>query len=167
MRFSALRITVIPALALAAACGGDRSDKAMDAALRNDLALASSVQPGMQPYVSPQELGYANPYAAQQAYANPYGQNPNYAVPAPAPVRERVVYRSAPARRVYSAPARPAPRPMKRNTKRDAAIGTVAGAAIGAVASPNNRVKGAVIGGVLGGVAGAVIGNNVDVKRYP
>lgn len=167
MRISALRLTAIPALALLAACGGDRSDDAMDAALRNDLALASSVQPGMQPYVSPQELGYANPYAAQQAYANPYAQNPYYTAAAPAPVRERVVYRSAPAQRVYSAPARPAPRPMQRNTKRDAVIGTVAGAAIGAAVTPQNRVKGAVIGGVLGGVAGAVIGNNVDVKRYP
>jgi hypothetical protein len=160
---NSVKMLVVPALVLAAACG--RDNKAMDEALRNDLSLASSMQPYQpQQFVSPMEMGY-NGYGYGQ-----YAQQPNgyYYPQAPQPVAQQRIYR-APARAssgTYSTgTARTGTRVVK-NTKRDAIIGGVAGAAIGAVTS-RDKLKGAVLGGVAGSVLGAVIGNNVDVKKIP
>ena len=54
-----LTMALVPALALLAACGR-KDDTALDDSLRNDLALASSVQPyQQQQFVSPMEQGMA------------------------------------------------------------------------------------------------------------
>jgi hypothetical protein len=157
-------LLVVPALVLAAACG--RNDKQMDEALRNDLSLASSMQPYQpQQFVSPMEQGYAG-----YGYGQPYAQQPNgYVYPAaPQPVAQRRIYR-APARAssgTYSTGSASTGTRVVKNTKRDAIIGGVAGAAIGAVTS-RDKLKGAVLGGVAGSVLGAVLGNNVDVKKIP
>jgi hypothetical protein len=146
-----------PLAILGAACGKNAPD---DAALKNDLALASQAQQFMPAQVmSPAEQGLA---------ANPYTT----------PVRQTV--RSAPARttvrRTSSSSARssgtiysePAPQPTRvvKHTKRDAAIGAAAGAIIGATTS-RDKVKGGLIGAAAGAILGGVIGNNVDVKRVP
>jgi hypothetical protein len=162
---NSVRMLVVPALVLAAACG--RDEKPIDQALQNDLSLASSMA-GYQPqqFVSPMEMGYGG--YGQQPYAQPQ-PNGYYYPQAPQPVAQRI-YR-APAPRASSGTystgttARTGTRVVK-NTKRDAIIGGVAGAAIGAVTS-RDKLKGAVIGGVAGSVLGAVIGNNVDVKKIP
>ena len=159
---NSVKMLVVPALVLLAACG--RDEKPIDQALQNDLSLASSMQ-GYQPqqFVSPQEMGYGG-----YGYAQPYAQQPyGYYPQAPQPAAQRI-YR-APAPRAstsgtYST-GTTGTRVIK-NTKRDAIIGGVAGAAIGAVTS-RDKLKGAVIGGVAGSVLGAVIGNNVDVKKIP
>jgi hypothetical protein len=161
---NSVKMLVVPALVLAAACG--RDEKPMDEALRNDLSLASSMQPQQQ-FVSPAELGYAGGYGYNQ-YA-PQPPAGYYYPSAPQPVAQRRIYR-APASAssgTYSTgtAARTGTRTVK-NTKRDAILGGVAGAAIGAVTS-RDKLKGAVIGGVAGSVLGAVIGNNVDVKKIP
>ena len=162
------------ALVVAAACGG--SDKPADDALKNDLALASQMQPFQaQQFMSPTEAGLAG-YQAQQPYgAAPGGYYPQaqqvqpvyYPQPQPRATVRRVptATRSRTSSRggVYS-PA-PARREPIRNTKRDAAIGAVAGGVLGAAVS-RDRVKGAVVGAVLGGVAGGIIGHTIDVK-YP
>ena len=152
------RLLMIPAVAVAAACGGnDREPEPIDAGLRNDLALAASAQqmPPLQ-YLSPMEQGYAQPVGyGNQAYGYPAPQ-PVYRQP----VQSQPVYRApAPVRR---APA-PAAEPI-RNTKRDAIIGATAGAVIGATTS-RDKVKGAVIGAAAGGILGGIIGHTVDVKR--
>ena len=158
---NSVKMLVVPALVLATACG--RDENPMDEALRNDLSLASSMQPQQQ-FVSPAELGYAGGYGYGQ-----YAQQPNgYYPAAPQPVAQRRIYRApaATSSGTYSTgTARTGTRVVK-NTKRDAIIGGVAGAAIGAVTS-RDKLKGAVIGGVAGSVLGAVIGNNVDVKKIP
>ena len=157
-----VKMLVVPALVLAAACG--RNEKPMDDALKNDLSLASSMQPYQpQQFVSPMEQGYAGAGYGQ------YAQQPNgyYYPAAPQPVAQRRIYR-APASipgTYSSGTARTGTRVVK-NTKRDAIIGGVAGAAIGAVTT-RDKLKGAVIGGVAGSVLGAVLGNNVDVKKIP
>jgi YmgG-like glycine-zipper protein len=167
---------LVPAvLVAAAACG---SDKPADDALKNDLALASQMQPyNAQQFVSPTEAGYApNGYQPQQPYQMAQGgyypqaqQQPVY-YPQPRP---RATVRRVPAATrgrtssgggVYS-PA-PAPREPIRNTKRDAVIGAAAGGVLGAVVS-RDRVKGAVIGAVAGGVLGGIIGHTIDVKQQP
>ena len=159
---NSVKMLVVPALVLAAACG--RDEKPIDQALQNDLSLASSMQ-GYQPqqFVSPAELGYGG-----YAYGQPYGQAPQgYYPQAPQPAAQRI-YR-APARTssgTYSTGTRSTGTRVVKHTKRDAIIGGVAGAAIGAVTS-RDKLKGAVIGGVAGSVLGAVIGNNVDVKKIP
>jgi len=161
---NSVKMLVVPSLMLAAACG--RNDKQMDEALRNDLSLASSMQPYQpQQFVSPMEQGYGYaPGYGQYAPQAPNGYYPS----APQPVAQRRIYR-APASSsggTYSTgTARTGTRVVK-NTKRDAIIGGVAGAAIGAVTS-RDKLKGAVLGGVAGSVLGAVIGNNVDVKKIP
>ena len=158
---NSVKMLVVPALVLAAACG--RDEKPIDEALRNDLSLASSMQPQQQ-FVSPTELGYAPNGYGQQQYAQPNGYYPS----APQPVAQRRIYR-APASSsngTYSAGTARAGTRTVKNTKRDAIIGGVAGAAIGAVTT-RDKLKGAVIGGVAGSVLGAVIGNNVDVKKIP
>jgi hypothetical protein len=153
---------MIPAVAVAAACGGnDRDEQPLDAGLSNDLALAqqSQMYPPAQ-YMSPMEMGYATP----QGYVPQYGYPGAQPVAVRQPVQAQPVYRApspapAPARR---APA-PAAEPI-RNTKRDAIIGATAGAVIGATTS-RDRVKGAVIGAAAGGILGGIIGHTVDVKR--
>lgn len=159
---NSVKMLVVPALVLAAACG--RDEKPMDDALRNDLSLASSMQPQQQ-FVSPTELGYApNGYGYGQVAQQPTGY---YYPSAPQPVAQRRIYRAPAASSSGSSAgsARTGTRTVK-NTKRDAIIGGVAGAAIGAVTT-RDKLKGAVIGGVAGSVLGAVIGNNVDVKKIP
>ena len=159
---NSVRMLVVPALVLAAACGRNDNSKSMDDGLKNDLSLASQMQAYPQQFVSPAELGY-NGYGQ-------YAQQPNGYYPmAPQPAAQRI-YRAPTATRsagTYSTgtAARTGTRTVK-NTKRDAIIGGVAGAAIGAVTS-RDKLKGAVIGGVAGSVLGAVIGNNVDVKKIP
>jgi len=162
------QLLIAPALMLGAACGRADDAAPADAALENDLALASSVQPYQpQQFVSPMEQGYAGSYAPQyapQPYApQPYAAPaPRVAAPAPAPVRRAS---AASAGTVYRAPA-PARQPMIRHTKRDAVIGSVAGAAIGvATSAKKDRLKGGLLGAVAGAAVGAVIGNNVDVRR--
>jgi len=154
---------VVPALVLAAACG--QKDTPMDDALKNDLSLATSMQPyAPQQFVSPMEQGYAG-YGYGQYAQQPAAYYPS----APQPVAQRRIYR-APASRssgTYSTgTAAGTGTRVVKNTKRDAIIGGVAGAAIGAVTS-RDKLKGAVIGGVAGSVLGAVIGNNVDLKKIP
>jgi hypothetical protein len=154
------RLSIIPAFAVLAACGGnDRDDQSLDAGLRDDLALAASAQqfPPMQ-YMSPMEQGYAPGYAQPAAYGYP-------GYPAQRPVAQQPVVYRAPAPVARRAPAAPAPaaEPI-RNTKRDAIIGATAGAVIGATTS-RDRLKGAVIGAAAGGILGGIIGHTVDVKR--
>ena len=158
-----VRIMLVPAALLAAACGRDNAKA--DDALKNDLALASQAQPYMpQQTVSPSEMGYAyNPYTGQFQPV-PQGVYPQ----AQAPVVQRVSTRPATVRRTSSSSGTRViyterPEPI-RNTKRDAVIGAAAGAVIGATTS-RDRVKGAVIGAVAGGVLGGIIGHTVDVKR--
>lgn len=143
-----------PLAILGAACGKTAPD---DAALKNDLALASQAQQFMPPQVmSPAEQGYAvNPYTTPQRQT---------VTRVSAPARTTTV-RRAPARStvVYSEPA---PTRVIKNTKRDAAIGAAAGAIIGATTS-RDKVKGGLIGAAAGAILGGVIGNNVDVKRVP
>jgi hypothetical protein len=167
---------LVPAvLVAAAACGG--SDKPADDGLKNDLALASQMQPyNPQQFMSPTEAGYSpNGYQGQQPYPTAQGgyyPQPQQAQPVyyPQPRPRATVRRVPTATRgrtssgggVYS-PA-PARREPIRNTKRDAAIGAVAGGVLGAVVS-RDRVKGAVIGAVAGGVLGGIIGHTIDVKH--
>ena len=161
-----VRWLVVPALVVVAACG--RDDKSMDEGLRNDLSLASSMQPypGQQ-FVSPVELGYGGGYG--YGYAQPMQPQGYYYPGAPQPVAQQQprIYR-APARASSGSSAGTASTGTRvvKNTKRDAIIGGVAGAAIGAVTT-RDKLKGAVIGGVAGSVLGAVIGNNVDIKKIP
>jgi YmgG-like glycine-zipper protein len=161
---NSVKMLVVPALVLAAACG--RDNKPMDESLRNDLSLASSMQPYQpQQFVSPMEMGY-NGYGYPQQYApQPSGY---YYPQAPQPVAQRIYRASAPraSSGTYSAGTARTGTTVVKNTKRDAIIGGVAGAAIGAVTS-RDKLKGAVLGGVAGSVLGAVIGNNVDVKKIP
>ncbi|HEV3485262.1 MAG TPA: YMGG-like glycine zipper-containing protein [Vicinamibacterales bacterium] len=166
---------LVPAALIVAACGG--SDKPADDGLKNDLALASQVQPFQaQQFMSPTEQGlgpngyqYPQPYPTGQGgyYPQPQQAQPVY-YPQPRP---RATVRRVPASTrgrtssgggVYS-PA-PARREPIRNTKRDAAIGAVAGGVLGAAVS-RDRVKGAVIGAVAGGVLGGIIGHTIDVKH--
>lgn len=164
------------ALATLAACSKDEPPR-LDEALRNDLSLASQMQPYQpQMYVSPEEQGYAYGYNQPPGYA-PQGYN---AQPYYQPRPQQVVYRQAPQPRVIRrAPAaEPASAPVYsdgggvyggeerviKNTKRDAIIGAAAGAAIG-VASTRNTLKGAIIGAAAGGLLGAVVGEKIDVRR--
>jgi hypothetical protein len=175
MRSFAKWLLVPAVVVVAAACGGD--EKPVDDGLKNDLALASQMQPYQpQQFMSPTEAGYSpNGYQGQQPYPNAQGgyyPQPQQAQPVyyPQPRPRATVRRVPTATRgrtssgdgVYS-PA-PARREPIRNTKRDAAIGAVAGGVLGAVVS-RDRVKGAVIGAVAGGVLGGIIGHTIDVKH--
>ncbi len=153
-------LVLVPAAAVAAACGRDKAPA--DAALSNDLALAAQAQPfNPQQFASPTELGYAyNPQTGQ------YQPVPRYQTPPPAPVYRTVA--RAPARRASSSSGtrviyRRAPEPI-RHTKRDAAIGAAAGAVIGATTS-RDKLKGGLIGAAAGAVLGGIIGHTVDVER--
>jgi YMGG-like Gly-zipper len=164
---------LVPVTLVAAACGG--GDKAADDGLKNDLALASQMQPYQpQQFMSPTEAGLA-PNGLQQPY--PTGQGgyyPQQSQPVYYPQPRRATVRRVGTTRrassgtygrssgVYS-PA-PVRREPVRNTRRDAAIGAVAGGVLGAVTS-RDKVKGAVIGAVAGGVLGGIIGHTVDVKQ--
>ncbi len=166
---------LIPAAVIVAACGG--SDKPTDDSLKNDLALASQMQPYQpQQFMSPTEAGLSpNGYQNGYQYPNPTAQG-GYYPQASQPVyypqpRPRATVRRVPtSTRGRSSSSRsgvyyPARRPEPiRNTKRDAAIGAVAGGVLGAVTS-RDRVKGAVIGAVAGGVLGGIIGHTIDVKQ--
>ena len=143
-----------PLAILAAACNKKAPD---DAALKNDLALASQQFVPNQ-VMSPTEQGLAaNPYTTPVQRST--------AAPRATTVRRTSTVSRAPSRVVYSEPA-PQPTRTVKNTKRDAAIGAAAGAVIGATTS-RDKIKGAVIGGVAGAILGGVIGNNVDVKKVP
>jgi hypothetical protein len=161
-----VKLLAVPALVLAAACGGNDEPR-VDDALKSDLALAATAQPyPQQQYVSPMEMGYMGqqgymPMQPQPYYGGAYGQ-PVYQ-PAPRPV----VYRTAGTTTRRSTSARvPSGTIVKRNTKRDAVIGAVGGAVIGAATS-RDRVKGGVIGAAAGAVLGGIIGHTVDVQRAP
>jgi uncharacterized protein YcfJ len=143
-----------PLAILAAACNKKAPE---DAALKNDLALASQQFVPNQ-VMSPTEQGLAaNPYTTPVQRST--------AAPRATTVRRTSTTSRAPSRVVYSEPA-PQPTRTVKNTKRDAAIGAAAGAVIGATTS-RDKIKGAVIGGVAGAILGGVIGNNVDVKKVP
>jgi len=149
-------MVLVPAIALAAACGRN-SGPAVDDALKTDLALASQAQPyNPQQFVSPTEAGLAG-------QPQPY----SYQAVARQPVYTAPVRRTSTARRSSSGggyyPA-PAPTRTVKHTGRDAAIGAAAGAVIGAVSS-RDKVKGGLIGAAAGGILGAVIGNNVDIQK--
>ena len=145
-----------PVAILGAACGKSTPD---DAALKNDLALASQQQ------LTPQVMSATEQGLAANPYTTPVQRAPVRAAPArTTPVRRTTAARSSSAP-VYSEPA-PQPTRVVKNTKRDAAIGAVAGAVIGATTS-RDKVKGGLIGAAAGGILGAVIGNNVDVKKVP
>jgi len=173
------RLSIVPVLLLAAACGRDDRNQAVDDALKNDLALAASAQPYQaQQFVSPMEQGYAGQYGAQPQYAPQYYAQPAYAsapqpyygaAPAPAPVRRaprRVSTASTASGTIYRAPAPARSEPVVTHTKRDAAIGAVTGAAIGvATSARKDRLKGGLLGAVAGAAAGAIIGAKVDVQR--
>lgn len=162
-----VKLLAVPALVLAAACGGNQEPR-VDDALKSDLALAATAQPyAPQQFVSPQEMGYAGQqgYMPMQPQYGAYGQ-PVYQQ-APQPVR--TVYRSAPtttrssagtARRVPSGTV------TQRNTKRDAVIGAAAGTVIG-IATSRDKVKGGVVGAAAGAVLGGIIGHTVDVQKAP
>lgn len=142
-----------PVAIIGAACGKNTPD---DAALKNDLALASQQQ--LMPQVmSPMEQGLAaNPYTT------PVQRAPARVTQARTTQARSTARSSAP---VYREPA-PQPTRVVKNTKRDAAIGAAAGAIIGATTS-RDKVKGGLIGAAAGGILGAIIGNNVDVKKVP
>ena len=143
-----------PLAILAAACDKKAPE---DAALKNDLALASQQFVPNQ-VMSPTEQGLA---------ANPYTTPVQRTSTAPrtTTVRRTSTASRAPSRVVYSEPA-PQPTRVIKHTKRDAVIGAAAGAVIGATTS-RDKVKGAVIGAVAGGVLGGIIGHTVDVQKTP
>jgi Glycine zipper len=165
---------LVPVALFLAACGGD---KAADDGLKNDLALASQMQPYQpQQFMSPTEAGLAgNAYqqpntTGQAGYYPQQSASVSYPQPRPATVRRvRTTRRTSSSSGTYgrsSGVYSPAPvhREPIRNTRRDAVIGAAAGGVLGAVTS-RDRVKGAVIGAVAGGVLGGIIGHTVDVKQ--
>jgi len=158
-----VRWMIVPVVAVLAACGGQSDSERLDEALTRDLALAASMQYPQQQFMSPMEMGYAQPYGQpqQQVLYDQYGR-PVYA---PQPVAQQAIYRApAPARTTARASTGTTVRrePI-RNTKRDALIGATAGAVIGSVISKD--VKGALIGAAAGGLLGGVVGHTIDVKH--
>jgi len=158
-----VRWMIVPVVAVLAACGGQKDSDQLDEALSRDLALAASMQYPQQQFMSPMEMGYAQPYGQpqQQVLYDQYGR-PVYA---PQPVAQQAIYRApAPARTTARASTGTTVRrePI-RNTKRDALIGATAGAVIGSVISKD--VKGALIGAAAGGLLGGVVGHTIDVKH--
>lgn len=158
-----VRWMIVPVVAVLAACGGQSDSERLDEALTRDLALAASMQYPQQQFMSPMEMGYAQPYGQpqQQVLYDQYGR-PVYA---PQPVAQQAIYRApAPARTTARASTGTTVRrePI-RNTKRDALIGATAGAVIGSVISRD--VKGALIGAAAGGLLGGVVGHTIDVKH--
>ena len=156
-----VKLIVVPALAMLAACGRSNDAKpAVDDALQNDLALANNAQPYQpQQFVSPMEQGYM-----QQGYGQPQIRTAGTYYPAPAPTATRRT--TSTARPVYrsSGSSTTTAREPVRHTKRDAVIGAATGAVIG-VATSRDKVKGGIIGAAIGGLAGAVVGHTVDVQH--
>lgn len=177
------QVSMIPALVILAACGGDTAR--IDDALRTDLSLAAQAQPQTQGYFLPQEGGaYGVPMPntqqllgynqfGQPVYGTPVGyqqqhvQAPQPVVyqqaPAPAPA-PRVVYRTAGSGSSVGASA-PAPARSGDRLKEGAIIGATAGAVVGAT-TQRNTLKGAIVGAAAGGVLGAVVGKQVP-KSWP
>lgn len=153
---------LIPAAALAVACGRN-STPALDDALKSDLALASQAQPyNPQQFMSATEAGLA----AQPQNLRAAARQPVYSAPVR---RTSTTRRSSGSSRAsgggggyYPAPAPPTT--VEKHTGRDAAIGAAAGAVLGSVSS-RDKIKGGIIGAAAGGILGAVIGNNVDIQR--
>ena len=158
-----VRWMIVPVVAVLAACGGQSDSERLDEALTRDLALAASMQYPQQQFMSPMEMGYAQPYGQpqQQQLYDQYGR-PVYA---PQPVAQQAIYRApAPARTTARASTgTTVRREPVRHTKRDALIGATAGAVIGSVISRD--VKGALIGAAAGGLLGGVVGHTIDVQR--
>lgn len=152
-------MVIVPAMALAAACGRN-SGPAVDDALKTDLALASQAQPyNPQQFVSPTEAGLAGqpqPYSYQAV-----ARQPVYSAPVR---RTSTARRSSGTRSGGYYPASEPPTRTIKHTGRDAAIGAAAGAVIGATTS-RDKIKGGLIGAAAGGIIGAVIGNNVDIQK--
>ena len=146
-----------PLAILAAACNTKAPD---DAALKNDLALAS------QQFVPNQVMSPTEQGLAANPYTTPVQRQTVRSAPRPTTtVRRASTTSRSSAGTVYSEPA-PQPTRTVKHTHRDAAIGAVAGAVIGATAS-RDKVKGGLIGAAAGAILGGVIGNNVDVKKTP
>jgi hypothetical protein len=146
-----------PLAILAAACNKKAPE---DAALKNDLALAS------QQFVPNQVMSPTEQGLAANPYTTPVQRTTVRSAARPtSTVRRTTSSASRSSGVVYSEPAPQQTRVVK-NTKRDAAIGAVAGAVIGATTS-RDKVKGGLIGAAAGAILGGVIGNNVDVKRIP
>lgn len=157
-----VRWMTLPVVAALAACGGQSDSERLDEALTRDLALAASMQYPQQQFMSPMEMGYAQPYGQpQQQLYDQYGR-PVYA---PQPVAQQAIYRApAPARTTARASTgTTVRREPVRHTKRDALIGATAGAVIGSVISKD--VKGALIGAAAGGLLGGVVGHTIDVQH--
>ncbi|HSJ14886.1 MAG TPA: glycine zipper domain-containing protein [Longimicrobiales bacterium] len=148
-------ILMLPAVLLAAACGGEDVPRPDD---RDDLAWLDTMSMEPAAFASPVETGLIEEPEPEAAPAQPV-------VTRSSPRRTAAAQRSAPAP-VYSAPARTGRVVTQRNTARDAAIGAGAGAVLGTVvAGRGNRTKGAIIGGAAGAVIGGVIGHTVDKKE--
>ena len=148
-----------PLAILAAACNKKAPD---DAALKNDLALAS------QQFVPNQVMSPTEQGLAANPYTTPVQRTTVRSAARPTATTVRRTSSSSASRSsgvIYSEPA-PQPTRTVKNTKRDAAIGAVAGAVIGATTS-RDKVKGGLIGAAAGAILGGVIGNNVDVKKIP
>ena len=148
-----------PLAILAAACNKSAPD---DAALKNDLALAS------QQFVPNQVMSPTEQGLAANPYTTPIQQTSVRSAPRATTPTVRRTSTSSSSRSSGVIYREPAPQPTRtvKNTKRDAAIGAVAGAVIGATAS-RDKVKGGLIGAAAGAILGGVIGNNVDVKKVP
>jgi uncharacterized protein YcfJ len=147
-----------PLAVLAAACGKTAPD---DAALKNDLALAS------QQFVPNQVTSATEQGLAANPYTTPVQRTTTVRSAARPTTTVRRTTSSAPRSSgvVYREPA-PQQTQVVKHTKRDAAIGAAAGAVIGATTS-RDKVKGGLIGAAAGAILGGVIGNNVDVKKIP
>ena len=144
-----------PLAIMAAACNKKAPE---DAALKNDLALAS------QQFVPNQVMSPTEQGLAANPYTTPVQRTTVRSAARPTTTARRTTSSSSRSSGVvYSEPAPQQTRVVK-NTKRDAAIGAVAGAVIGATTS-RDKVKGGLIGAAAGAILGGVIGNNVDVKR--
>jgi hypothetical protein len=172
-----VRMLAVSGMAVLAACGND--ERAVDDALRADLSLAAQARPYMQPYVSPQELGYGGMtpygYPAQYPQPMPYGYQQYPQAPTPVVYQQPAprIIRQAPAPVVVAAPSGGGGSAggtgegrVVTNTKQDAILGATAGAILGAVTS-RDRLKGAVIGAAAGGILGGVIGSTIHTKRVP
>ena len=165
-----VKLAAIPALVLAAACGGNQEPR-VDDALKSDLALAAQAQPyAPQQFVSPQEMGYMGQQGYMPMQPQPYGAYGQQPVYQQAPQPVRTVYRSAPTATRRSSSGTysrvPSGTVTKRNTKRDAVIGAAAGTVIG-IATSRDKVKGGVVGAAAGAVLGGIIGHTVDVQKAP
>ena len=148
-----------PLAILAAACNKKAPE---DAALKNDLALAS------QQFVPNQVMSPTEQGLAANPYTTPVQRQTVRSAPRPTTTVRRTSSASSSRSSggvVYSEPA-PQPTRTIKHTQRDAAIGAVAGAVIGATTS-RDKVKGGLIGAAAGAILGGVIGNNVDVKKVP